>query len=79
MTFHYCCESGQGPGVASFDSYYGDDLPVSAIDGCPDSDHPLGGKWLGTTWHRHSRVDMPCWAVPRGLKLHVRVVGSLCD
>lgn len=50
MTFRYCRESGQGTGVVSFGSYYGDDLPVAAIYGCPDSDHPLGGKWLGTAW-----------------------------
>lgn len=37
-------------GVVSFGSYHGDDVLVTAIYGCPDSHHPLRGKWLGKVW-----------------------------
>lgn len=40
---------GTGTGGAmSFGSYHGDDVPITAIRGCPDSLHLPGGKWLGT-------------------------------
>eukprot|EP00064_Thunnus_orientalis_P001653 superscaffoldBa00000113_g1656 len=51
-------------GVVSFGSYHGDDVPVTAIYGCPDSHHPLRGKWLGepsglvTDWQ--GRVPLRC-------------------